>query len=207
MARNIHRKLLTAPKCVRDDRKLVQSARRVQLNAARAARRAKKIAARRAAGVRTDLRGRAKKLLMPELERVLYRCASRGFTQEQIANLLGISEKALQGRLAAEPRLYSLIKKAQSETIDLATGKLVMAIREGKAWAICFYLKCRAGWHEKLQIGGEIKHTIEEQFAGAVESAPSFVRDIVKQLPKGELVKLKRQYAAVGLPEDGGMTH
>ncbi len=187
-------------------RKRTYAERRAASAPAREKRKQKRLIARLAAGLPPPQRGQPKKMLLPELEKVLYRCAARGFTQDQIANLLAISEETLQARLKETPRLQALIKQAKADTINLATGKLHEAIRAGKAWAICFYLKCRAGWHEKLEVGGEVKHTIEEQFATAVQSAPAFVRDVVKQLPPGELRKLQQQYATAGVPEDGGRT-
>lgn len=147
--------------------------------------------------------GRPKKRLTPELEKVLYKCASRGFTQEQIADLLGIPERTLIKRLSEEPRLATLIKRAKADTLNLATGKLVQAIRAGQAWAICFYLKTRAGWSERVMVGGEIKHTMDEQFAGAVASAPKYIQDVIKSLPSSELVKIKKQYASMGVSPDG----
>jgi len=47
---------------------------------------------------------------------------------------------------------------AKNQTTALAVGKLVASIARAEPWAICFYLKCRAGWQERqtLQVTGEV---------------------------------------------------
>lgn len=170
-------------------------------NAVRRKRRQALSAARKAAGL-SKRKGCAKKVITPEMEKVLYKCASRGFTQDQIADILGISERTLGFRLSEEPHLAALIKRAKADTIDLATGKLVLAIRQGAPWAICFFLKCRAGWRERLEVTGEVKHTVEEQFAGAIDSAPKYVREVINQLSPAELSKVKAQYTSPSTPLD-----
>jgi hypothetical protein len=34
------------------------------------------------------------------------------------------------------------------EVKALAMSKVVAAIKNGEAWAVCFFLKCKAGWRE-----------------------------------------------------------
>jgi hypothetical protein len=34
----------------------------------------------------------------------------------------------------------------------LAMSKVVTAINAGRPWAICFWLKCRAGWRERSAV-------------------------------------------------------
>jgi hypothetical protein len=47
---------------------------------------------------------------------------------------------------------------ARDQITGLAMGKLALAIQAREAWAICFWLKCRAGWQERqaLQVTGEV---------------------------------------------------
>jgi hypothetical protein len=77
-----------------------------------------------------------------------------GIPQEQIAASLrgGISEPTLRKHFRPELDL------AKNQTTALAVGKLMGAVARSEPWAICFYLKCRAGWQERqaLQVTGEV---------------------------------------------------
>ena len=74
--------------------------------------------------------------------------SAAGIPQGHIAAAVrsGISEPTLRSHFRAELDL------ARDQTTALAVGKLVRAIERGEAWAICFWLKCRAGWQERRQI-------------------------------------------------------
>jgi hypothetical protein len=89
--------------------------------------------------------------------------ACGGFDQELIARCVGkegITAKTLRKHFREE--LDTSEAKANAE----AVGKLQEAIRRGEGWAICFRLKCRAGWRttDKLEVsgadGGPIQITI-----------------------------------------------
>ncbi len=68
-----------------------------------------------------------------------------GSTHEQIARCIGtngISPTTLRKVFKRELETSALEVKA------LAMSKLVAAINLGEAWAICFFLKTKAGFHE-----------------------------------------------------------
>jgi hypothetical protein len=77
-----------------------------------------------------------------------------GIPQDHIAAAIrgGISEPTLRKHFRRELDL------ARDQITCLAVGQLVRAIGRGEPWAICFYLKCRAGWSERqaLQVTGEV---------------------------------------------------
>jgi len=74
--------------------------------------------------------------------------SAAGIPQGHIAAAVrsGISEPTLRSHFRAELDL------ARDQTTALAVGKLVRAIERCEAWAICFWLKCRAGWQERRQM-------------------------------------------------------
>ena len=78
--------------------------------------------------------------------------AAQGLTQEQIADVLGISERTLYARKKDSAEFAEAIKRGQAKGIALATNKLMEQVREGNLGAICFLLKCRGAWSEKLKI-------------------------------------------------------
>jgi hypothetical protein len=78
--------------------------------------------------------------------------SAAGVPHECIAAAIrgGIDDKTLRKHFRAELDL------ARDQTTALAVGKLVRAIKRGEAWAICCWLKCRAGWSERqtLDVSG-----------------------------------------------------
>jgi len=55
----------------------------------------------------------------------------------------GISEPTLRKHFRRE------LDKSLTEVKALAMSQVVAAMKRGEAWAVCFFLKCRAGWKEK----------------------------------------------------------
>lgn len=79
--------------------------------------------------------------------------AAGGIIQDRIAECIG-TEGIDRGTLALHfKRELAIGKDAMT---NRAIAKLSDAIDKGEAWAICFYLKCRAGWQEKnsLEVTG-----------------------------------------------------
>jgi hypothetical protein len=73
----------------------------------------------------------------------------------QSAKSLGISRQALSRRIHKNAELEAFLEDVRESTLDIAEGALFKAIRGGKAWAICFYLKCkgkRRGYIEKQEL-------------------------------------------------------
>jgi hypothetical protein len=89
-----------------------------------------------------------------------------GATHEGIALCLGdhgVSEKTLRKHFRRE--LDVSVLKVQA----LAASKVVAAIGAGEAWAICFYLKCKAGWREKSALDEVSEITVKRLVGVAIE--------------------------------------
>lgn len=77
--------------------------------------------------------------------------AAAGYTQTQIAEYIGISDRTLRKHYARE------LKRAAMTMIGAAVQGLYKAVIDREAWAICFLLKTRAkhlGWSERLEVTG-----------------------------------------------------
>jgi hypothetical protein len=73
----------------------------------------------------------------------------------QTAKALGISRQALSKRIHKNKDLELFLESVRDSTLDIAESQLFKAIRSGKAWAVCFYLKCRGkkrGYVEKQEL-------------------------------------------------------
>lgn len=74
------------------------------------------------------------------------------------AKVLGLaSVPSLRVRVKKDPELNAVLDESREQTKDLAESKLFDAIREGKDWAILFYLKCIArdrgyGEHQEVDV-------------------------------------------------------
>jgi hypothetical protein len=106
--------------------------------------------------------------------------AACGFSQESIARCLGrngIDPKTL--RLHFRHELTTAMDKANARVGQVAFQKAI----DGEAWAVCFWLKCRAGWKE-VQVtehtgagGGPIQLTrIREEMTAVLSDLPEEVR-------------------------------
>ncbi len=87
--------------------------------------------------------------------------AACGVPHKDICRCLGvdgIDDKTM--RLHFKDELETSLTKVKA----LATSKVVMAMQAGEPWAICFFLKCRAGWREKQDV--EISGAIEVNSSG-----------------------------------------
>lgn len=65
-----------------------------------------------------------------------------GIPEDHIARVLGIVPNTLKAHYR------EILDTAVERVHGLAVGKLIAAMVRGEAWAICFYLKTRAGWRE-----------------------------------------------------------
>jgi len=77
--------------------------------------------------------------------------------QSVAAEALGVDRSTVCRRVAKSKRLQEVIDAAQEKTVDIAEASLIKAIQRGEAWAVCFFLKCRAkrrGYVERQEITG-----------------------------------------------------
>jgi hypothetical protein len=77
------------------------------------------------------------------------------------AKVAGCRYETVRDRIKSSKRVAKAAERAREEQLDLAEGKLLQAVAEGKPWAICFFLKCigkKRGYIEKQQVehSGEV---------------------------------------------------
>ena len=68
--------------------------------------------------------------------------ASHGFVSEA-ARVLGTSYHTLYRRIARTPALKEAQEDILERQLDIAESKLMVAINDGQAWAIRFFLRCK----------------------------------------------------------------
>ena len=108
---------------------------------------------------------------MTELVKVESKRPYRKYTQEQMiealeqskgliapaARALGCSRDTIRSYLEEYPAVARAKLDQQEAVKDMAENALYAAILRGEAWAICFYLKCRAkdrGYVERAELTG-----------------------------------------------------
>lgn len=84
--------------------------------------------------------------------------ASRGLTQQQIADALGISERSVRNYKAHFADFAGAIKKGKARGIASVTSKLFEKIEGGDTTSILFFLKTQAGWKE----ASKIEHLVDD---------------------------------------------
>jgi predicted transcriptional regulator len=78
--------------------------------------------------------------------------ASRGLTQAQIADGLGISEDTLYSRKRENEEFRDALKRGKSKGIAKIANTLFEKALEGDNTCMIFYLKACGGWSDKPQI-------------------------------------------------------
>jgi predicted DNA-binding protein (UPF0251 family) len=81
--------------------------------------------------------------------------AGRGMTVPQMSGMLGISKKTFERRVKEDELLADALEKGRSKALYAITGHLYNKCAKGDTGAICFFLKCRAGWREQDVISRE----------------------------------------------------
>lgn len=84
--------------------------------------------------------------------------ASRGLTQQQIADALGISDRTLRKYRDQFSDFSDAIKKGKAKGIARVTNKLFEKIETGDTTSIIFFLKTQGGWKE----ASKVEHTIDD---------------------------------------------
>jgi hypothetical protein len=73
------------------------------------------------------------------------------------AERLGVDRSTICRRAQKSQRLRNVIDAATERTMDVAEAALLRAVQKGEAWAVCFFLKCKAkqrGYSERTEITG-----------------------------------------------------
>lgn len=97
-------------------------------------------------------RGRPAHVATKKLKRRVKNLAAVPYTQDEIAEQLGITVKTLRKKYRKQ------LAVAQPELFNLAIGGLRHGLLEKKPWAICFFLKTKGkdrGWLERAEVTGK----------------------------------------------------
>ena len=89
--------------------------------------------------------------------------SSRGLTQEQIADCLGIGLSTLCDKKNKFPEFAEVIKKGKSLGIGEISNTLFESAKAGNVPSMIFYLKSQGGWKDG-NIEAEVKKSISELF-------------------------------------------
>ena len=85
--------------------------------------------------------------------------AAQGMKHEEIAYALGISPRTFYARKRDSAEFAEAIKRGEAKGEAVATTELFKLMKGGNLGAICFYLKCRRGWSEKIKIESQNTNT------------------------------------------------
>ncbi len=73
------------------------------------------------------------------------------------AESLGINRRTLERYIARSATLQKTLEDCRERALDIAELRLLQAINEKQAWAVCFFLKCRGkhrGYVERQELTG-----------------------------------------------------
>lgn len=75
-----------------------------------------------------------------------------GLTQGQMAGCLGCHVRTFEDEIARNPKLKQTIEEGKANAIAYVTSKLWKLIEDNDKASIFFYLKCRGGWRETVNV-------------------------------------------------------
>lgn len=78
--------------------------------------------------------------------------AGRGLSKNDIAICLGISRSSYMTYQRENPEFHDAFDRGKAKAIAAVAGKLMSIASTGSLGAVCFYLKCQAGWDENNSI-------------------------------------------------------
>jgi hypothetical protein len=110
--------------------------------------------------------------------------AAQGMTMERIAEALGVGLSTLYRKKVQFREFGEAIRKGAAEGEVVVTNKLFEAAKQGKAWAICFYLKTRCGWHENFAGGANVNVSVNGWSGASLDEERARERDEQERLIK-----------------------
>ena len=85
-----------------------------------------------------------------------------GLTLPQIAALIGVNYRTLDRMLVRDPKLKDVVDQGRANAIAKVSQTAYKMAASGKNSDMTkFYLRCRAGWSEKIEIDANVKHEIK----------------------------------------------
>lgn len=90
--------------------------------------------------------------LTSEVLQTVEDAASRGLTDRQIGELLGVSRATICRRKIDNEAFETSIKKGRARGIEQVANALFEQALSGNTTAAIFFLKCRGGWTERFNL-------------------------------------------------------
>lgn len=93
-----------------------------------------------------------------------------------VAKAMKISRATIHQYAERFPELKEAIKDARETMTDIAESKLLLAIKRGDAWAVCFYLKTQGksrGYVERQELTGQDGSPVTFQIVGLIDDSPT----------------------------------
>ena len=123
--------------------------------------------------------GRPPYIPTPEHRAMVQNLAAACVDQERIAAVVGCSHPTLRKNYKRE------LAVSKTEVTGMAQSKLFSAIKNGEAWAICFWLKTREGWHE-TDAHRFVDETGKDREINAVEILSSRIAGVAARIGAAE---------------------
>ncbi len=92
-----------------------------------------------------------------------------------VARAFEVSRRAVQNFNQAHPKLQEVLKEARETMIDDAESSLYKAIKNGEAWAVCFFLKTQGKCRGYIESGEE---ALRKEFEKAKEELAQLKQEI-----------------------------
>ena len=100
--------------------------------------------------------GAAEKFILTEEQAAQVEALAAYLTPEWIADYFGVSRPTFERIMADQPEIALRYKRGLARAVASTAQSLLSLVRDGNLGAICFFLKCRAGWREtdRMEISG-----------------------------------------------------
>lgn len=113
--------------------------------------------------------------------------ASRGLTNEQIALALGISHQTLYTRKKENLDFLDAIKRGRAKGVLEISNKLYELAKASNLGAICFFLKCKGEFREKIDMDIIQKQDKSLDLSKLSKEDLQIIENILKKYDKGVL--------------------
>jgi len=105
----------------------------------------------------------AKKITITnEMLETIYESASKGLTNDQIADQIGIGATTFYDKINKYPDFSKTLKEGRASGIEQVTNALFGSALDGNTTSMIFFLKNRAGWTDKQTIDIEAKIEVKQ---------------------------------------------
>ena len=87
-------------------------------------------------------------------------------SKQQIADYFDIHEDTLRAIEKRQPEVFRALKRGKVKAVASVDGGILQRARSGDNAAAFFYMKCQAGWSEKIQLEADFETHVTLQLDG-----------------------------------------